>query len=98
MAAELQLDPCAPELCFRVDPVAHFRQHDDGTPAREQPRSRYAASRRAKNDHALTLDGEGMRRSHRSFRVVRLNNAKMIARMTNLEMTFGSLQPMSSKW
>ena len=35
---------------------------------------------------------------HRSFKVVRLNSAKMIATITNRVMTFGSLHPMSSKW
>ena len=37
-------------------------------------------------------------RRHRSLSVVRLNSAKMIARITNRAMTFGSLQPISSKW
>ena len=46
----------------------------------------------------LPDDGERRVRRHRSFKVVRLNSAKMIARMTNRVMTFGSLQPMSSKW
>ena len=34
---------------------------------------------------------------HRSFNVVRLNSAKMIATMTKREITFGSLHPDSSK-
>ena len=34
---------------------------------------------------------------HRSFSVVRLHNAKMIATITKRVMTFGSLQPINSK-
>ncbi len=34
---------------------------------------------------------------HRSFNVVRLNNAKMIATITKRVITFGSLQPINSK-
>ena len=44
------------------------------------------------------MHGEGSFRGHRSFSVVRLNNAKMIATMMNRVITLGSLQPISSKW
>ena len=37
-------------------------------------------------------------RRHRSLRVVRLNSAQTIAMIRKRVMTFGSLQPMSSKW
>ncbi len=38
------------------------------------------------------------REAHLSFNVVRLNSAKMMATIRNRVMTFGSLQPISSKW
>ena len=57
-----------------------------------------AAARRTSDGDALAPNGERRPGGHRSFNVVRLKSAKMIARMTNRVMTFGSLQPISSKW
>ena len=64
--------------------------------ARKQFRRGNAAPRRAGDRHSLPLT-ENPATRHRSFKVVRLNRAKMIATITNRVMTFGSLHPMSSK-
>ena len=73
---------------------------------RRAVRGGHAAAGGADDQHALALDGERRRtarwhgrwRRHRSFSVVRLNSAKRIATIRNRVITFGSLQPMSSKW
>ena len=66
--------------------------------AHEQLRRGDTAARRPDDGDALAANGEWAIDRHRSFSVVRLNSAKMIATITNRVMTFGSLQPISSKW
>ena len=102
VAAELELDAERLEAAPRRRHRA--RTSDSVTRAprlRQQLGGGDAASRRARDRHALPLDRK-RRRSvhapHRSFNVVRLNSAKMIATITKRAMTFGSLQPISSKW
>ena len=60
----------------------------------EQQRGGDAAARRADHRHVLSPHRE----AHRSFNVVRLKSAKMIATIRNRVITFGSLQPINSKW
>ena len=69
-------------------------QRDAGATDGEQLRGGQSASRRAGDRHPFSVDRE----IHRSFNVVRLNSAKMIAMITNRAITFGSLHPISSKW
>ena len=49
------------------------------------------------DDDPLVRDTEKACVGHRSFNVVRLKSAKMIAMIRNRVITFGSLQPISSK-
>ena len=72
----------------------HVGQRDARAALGEQQRGRDAAARRAHDRHVLSAHRE----AHRSFNVVRLKSAKMIATIRNRVMTFGSLQPISSKW
>ena len=97
MAAELERDARLAQPLLVVDALARVGERDRRAAADEQLRRRDAAARRADDDDPLARDGEGAGR-HRSFSVVRLKSAKMIARMTNRVITFGSLQPISSKW
>ncbi len=62
---------------------------------RQQLRRGKAAARCTRDGHALVLSTE---KRHRSFNVARLNSAKMIPMITKRVITFGSLQPLSSKW
>ena len=79
-----------------------LRQRHTRAAPREQLRSGDAAPRRAGDGDAPVGDVEWRARvsllRHRSFNVARLNSAKMIARITKRVITFGSLQPISSKW
>src|SRR5438128_600326 len=77
---------------------AHIGHGHARTAARQQLGRRDAASRRPCDGDALAVHVKAHFHLHRSFSVARLNNAKMIATITNREMTFGSLHPMSSKW
>ena len=89
--------PDARSSCFGVDlrSLVSVRTALGAAP-HEQDRGGDAAARRADDDDPLARDGE-WRRRHRSFSVVREKSAKMIATITKRAMTFGSLQPMSSK-
>ncbi len=98
MAAELELDADRPQPLFLVEPIAHVGQRHRGAAADQQLRGRQAAARRTGDGDALAANGERTVCRHLSFNVVRLNSAKMIARITNRVITFGSLQPISSKW
>ena len=80
-----------------VDLLADVGQRHAGAAAHQQLRRGHTASGRADDDDPLAANGE-RRVAHLSFSVVRLKSAKMIARIRNLVITFGSLQPMSSKW
>ena len=59
----------------------------------EQQRGGNTAARRADDRHVLSAHRE----CHLSFKVVRLKSAKMMATIMNRVITFGSLQPISSK-
>ena len=61
------------------------------------PRCRFAP-RRPPPPAARAPRSQSHPRHHRSFSVVRLNSAKMTATIRKRAMTFGSLQPISSKW
>ena len=97
VAAELQRHTGGAQPILVLDLLADVGQRDAGAAAHQQLRRRHTASGRADHDDPLATNGEG-RVAHRSFSVVRLKSAKMMARMRNLVITFGSLQPMSSKW
>src|SRR5450759_2780507 len=98
MAAELQLHAGGAQLSFFVDPLADVHERHARAATHQQLRRGDAAPRGPHHHDPLAQDRERSVRSHLSLRVVRLKSAKMIARMTNRAMTFGSLQPMSSKW
>ena len=89
---------------------AHLRQRDAGAPARQQLGGGNPAPRRAHHRHAFPFDikltshhpatsheSATSHEHHRSFSVVRLNNANTIPTITNRVITFGSLQPINSK-
>ena len=97
MAAELERDAGRAQPLFILNLLADVGQRDAGAAPHQQFGGRDTAPRRADDDDPLATNGE-WRVAHRSFSVVRLKRAKMIARIRNLVMTFGSLQPMSSKW
>ena len=63
----------------------------------DETAGRKAAAAAAHHRHMAPRDVVRDRR-HRSLRVVRLNSAQTIAMIRKRVMTFGSLQPMSSKW
>ena len=73
---------------------AHLGQRDLGATACQQLGGGNAASRRSHDGHAFPLH---IKFTHRSFNVVRLNNANTIPTITNRVMTLGSLHPISSK-
>src|SRR5258708_27340440 len=98
MPAKFEMDAGVAHLGILGDGVAPVGQRDGRAAAHEQLGRRDAAAGGADDHHPLAGNGARRIRGHRSFNVVRLNRAKMIARMTNRAMTFGSLQPMSSKW
>ena len=77
---------------------ACIRQRDRRTTTHQQFCCGNPASSGADHRHALAMHGESTLAGHLSFKVVRLNSAKMIAMMMNRVITLGSLQPMSSKW
>ena len=94
--AELEADAGLAQLRVRVDRRARIAQRHRRAAPDEQRGGGDAAPRRADDDDLPARDGKGGGR-HRSLRVVRLKSAKTIAAMTNRAMTFGSLQPISSK-
>ena len=95
MTAEHQRYAACTELSGLRNLVACVGKRDAGAAADEQFRGGDAAPGRADDHHPLPIDRE--RPGHRSFRVVRLHSAQTIAMITNRAMTFGSLQPISSK-
>ncbi len=97
VAAELQRHTGGTQTILVLDLLADVGQRDAGAAAHQQLRSSHTASGRAEHDNPLATNGE-RRAAHLSFSVVRLKRAKMMARIRNLVITFGSLQPMSSKW
>src|SRR5687768_7642754 len=72
-------------------------ERDPGAAAGEQLRGSDTAPGGANHQHLLTAHGK-VRYRHRSFNVVRLNRAKMIATIRKRVITFGSSQPLNSKW
>ena len=73
-------------------------ERDRGTASNEQFGGGDSTPGRTDDGDALAAHGERRCGRHLSFNVVRLNSAKMIATMMNRVITFGSLQPISSKW
>ena len=97
MPAELERHTGGAQPLLVLDLLADVGQRDAGAAPDQQLGGGDAAAGRADDDHPLAANGErGV--AHRSFSVVRLRSAKMIARIRKRVMTFGSLQPMSSKW
>ena len=94
MPAELEHDAELPQPLGAVEVRLRVGQHHAGPAADQQLRRRDAAPRRPDHHDALPLDTE----HHRSFKVARLHNANTIATIRNRVITFGSLQPTSSKW
>ena len=86
-----------PELAQPLGAVEvgfHVGQHHARSTPHQQLRRRDAAPRRSHHHDALPLDTE----HHRSFNVARLHSANTIATIRKRVITFGSLQPTSSKW
>src|SRR5207237_677738 len=98
MRAELQLHISCPKPILLVDLRPGVGQRDAGAAAEEQFSRGHTAAGGTDDGDALAGDREGRMRTHRSFNVVRLNRAKMMARITKRVITFGSLHPTSSKW
>ncbi len=96
VATQLQRHARGTEPILVVDPIAQVRQRHERAAPHQQLRGSDTATCRADHDDALAAHGERVV-THLSFNVVRLNSAKMIARIRKRVMTFGSLQPMSSK-
>ncbi len=94
MSAELELDAQLTQPVALGKLGAGIGQRDVGAADGEQLRGGQPASRRPGDGHPFSIDRE----RHRSFNVVRLNSAKMIAMITKRAITFGSLHPISSKW
>jgi hypothetical protein len=97
VSAEFQGHAGRPQAILVVNPLSQVGQRDVRPTSNEQLRSGDTAPRRTHDGHAPAPDGERTAVGHLSFNVVKLNNAKMIARMRNRVITFGSLQPISSK-
>jgi hypothetical protein len=97
MAPELELYSGCPQPVFVIELWLQIGEGDAGASPDQQLRGRHTTPRGTDNGDLLATNREGVG-GHRSFRVVRLNNAKMIATIRNRVMTFGSLQPISSKW
>ena len=96
MTTELELDPCLSQSIFFVEVCAHFAERHRRAAPRKQLRRCHTAPRRPDDGDPLATNGE-LQIGHLNFNVVRLNRAKMMARMTNRVMTFGSLHPINSK-
>ncbi|HKF65433.1 MAG TPA: hypothetical protein VKB36_02865, partial [Vicinamibacterales bacterium] len=94
MASELQLHPERLKRLDTGDLRLRVRQRDAGATPGEQFRCRKAAARRAGDRHAFAPHVEFTNHRspstvHRSFSVVRLNNAKMIPTITKRVMILG---------
>ena len=89
------VDACAPQLLrgARVELGAGVGERHARAALGEQQRGGDAAARGADDRDVLSAHRE----AHLSFNVVRLKSAKMMATMMNRAITFGSLQPISSK-
>ena len=98
VAAELELHAQTAQRFGLRHLGAHLGQRDPGAAARQQLGGGNAASRRPDDGHAFPHSNPRPSFAHRSFNVVRLNNANMIPTITKRVMTFGSLHPISSKW
>src|SRR5262249_56599046 len=110
MAPQFQLDAERLERLNTRNVRLYIRQRNSGAAPGEQLRCGHAASRRAGDRHALaphvkfavhrspSTDHRSLTTDHRSLSVVRLNNAKMIPTITSRVITFGSLQPICSRW
>ena len=77
--------------------LAVGQRHARAAPG-EQVRRGDTAPRGSHHQHALSADARKSVCRHRSFNVVRLNSAKRIAMIRNRVITFGSSQPLNSKW
>ena len=95
--AELEATPGSPQFRFFRNLRLAIGQRDVRAAARQQMRGGHTAPRGAHHQHLLPAHGE-VRCRHRSFNVVRLNSANMIATIRKRVMTFGSSQPLNSKW
>ena len=96
MPAQFQLDTCIPQLArsVRVEIRAGLTERHARPSLGEQQRGGDAAACRSNDRHVLSAHRE----THLSFKLVRLKSAKMMAAIMNRAITFGSLQPISSKW
>ena len=97
MLAELQRHTGVTQPGLVGDLRPQVGQGHRGAATDQQLRRRHAAPGRPDDDDALAAHGEAIARGHRSFKVVRLNSAKTMAVIRKRVMTFGSLQPVSSK-
>ncbi len=97
MSAELERHTGRPQFRFFRNLRLAIGQRDARTAAREQVRRGHTAPRGAHHQHLLPAHGEVLGR-HRSFNVVKLNSAKMIATIRKRVMILGSSQPLNSKW
>lgn len=110
MTSRFQLDPHRTELVGLVDVASVVGHSNLRTAAHQQlsggdstasspghchPPSPHVKTR---NPHKTVTFASFPVVTHRSFKVVRLNKAKMMATMTNRAITFGSLHPLNSKW
>ncbi len=106
VATQIECHAEAAQMVFAGNRRRAIGQRDLRAAGGQQLRRSQAAARRADDEHAPSAHrecpslGPERRRGghHRSFSVVRLSRAKRIAMMRKRVMTFGSLQPSSSKW
>ena len=96
MWAEIHLDPSRSERLRAVERRCRIRQRDPRASRLQELDRRQAAARSADHGDLFSANTEGLAH-HRTFNVARLNSAKMIARIRNRVITFGSAHPMSSK-
>ena len=94
MPAQLERDTQAPEPLGVAGVPPLVRHGHACTAADKQFGGRRPAAFGPGHRHPTARDAEG---AHRSFSVVRLNNANTTAAITNRVMTLGSLHPISSK-
>ncbi len=96
MTAKFERDAGLAQAVGVLDRGPRVGEDDGGAAAHEQFGGGDAAAGGADDHHLLATNGERSR-AHRSFKVVRLKRAKMIEAIRKRVMTFGSLQPISSK-
>jgi hypothetical protein len=96
MSAQFQLDACVAQLSSRarVEIGPRIGERDARAALGKQQRGGDAATGRSRHRDVLSAH----RKAHLSFNVVRLKSAKMMATIRNRVITFGSLQPINSKW